>query len=829
MKTFLKKALVGVLIGVHCLTAVACDDTTPSAGNNPQSATVHIWTASGVEKVLRDTDYADRYDNSTLEIAAFRNEYEAGQIIISPEEDIEEYTLELSDLSLTSDSSVKLSKNDFKVYNQKYVNVEQVVELVSTGGGYYPDALLPYEKAVEYSENTVDAGRNQGLWITVKPTKEQEPGVYTGSFKLTVDGQERFVPVEITVYGHILSDEPHMKTSYGTNWDWVSRAELDVTIDMQRAYYEFMLDHRTSTGELPGNFYNVVTKPYLSIPATFLEEAHKATEDPRCTNYALSNNSCIVVDEDGIERLAFDFDYFRMLLTEMAEYSVEHKVDLFKKATYTMVFLDEYSAWGKEESAAFNFDRVWGFTKDLATEFEESLACDDAEFKQTLLESLSNIICFSAGDPLVLEEYSDKWPNANIVPVPTVKDYHPEGYREKLDEYISKGYNEKWIYTACNLYPHTSHFIEAPAMSPRLNGWMMFDYDITGELFWETAFYHEWDTNQGALQVQDQYNTSMRQRNSNGEGQLLYPGREYGIFGPVGSIRLDAIRDSHEDYDLLYELEALYKMRGVTEQEFDSLYQAMSEGLYIGTKFTENENAIDILNNGRRTLAKLFDLYEENGVVLHGYNVSSGKCEVKLSAPSNATVQVNDTALNGVEQDGVMLYSHTFALDKDENVLNVQAKTGDVSNTVEFALGGKTTTIAITDVNDKCTVQSGATKETDQALQCIKVIPDAQASEVRVKLDTSAWQIDETRDNVSVRIYVYGDQEIQMDILAKLKNVRALKDLTNATLLPGWNEIKIDVATDLKCSTNGILEYLSFELDSENLVAFGLGEMIIVG
>jgi len=34
----------------------------------------------------------------------------------------------------------------------------------------------------------------------------------------------------------------------------------------------------------------------------------------------------------------------------------------------------------------------------------------------------------------------------------------------------------------------------------------------------------------------------------NGEGYLLYPGSEAGIFGPVPSLRLKALRDGLEDY-----------------------------------------------------------------------------------------------------------------------------------------------------------------------------------------------------------------------------------------------------------------------------------------
>ena len=36
-----------------------------------------------------------------------------------------------------------------------------------------------------------------------------------------------------------------------------------------------------------------------------------------------------------------------------------------------------------------------------------------------------------------------------------------------------------------------------------------------------------------------------------GDGSLLYPGKKVGIDGPVGSIRLEALRDGIEDFDYL--------------------------------------------------------------------------------------------------------------------------------------------------------------------------------------------------------------------------------------------------------------------------------------
>ena len=40
----------------------------------------------------------------------------------------------------------------------------------------YPDALLPIEKAVEYGENNIASGNNQGVYLTFNVPVGQEAG-----------------------------------------------------------------------------------------------------------------------------------------------------------------------------------------------------------------------------------------------------------------------------------------------------------------------------------------------------------------------------------------------------------------------------------------------------------------------------------------------------------------------------------------------------------------------------------------------------------------------------------------------------------------------------
>jgi Tol biopolymer transport system component len=97
--------------------------------------------------------------------------------------------------------------------------------------------------------------------------------------------------------------------------------------------------------------------------------------------------------------------------------------------------------------------------------------------------------------------------------------------------------------------------IDQPASQARALGWLSFQYDTTGELYWEVAQRLQTAWEPGGLYEQG----------GNGDGTLFYPGKACVgappcIGGahdiPVESIRLKRFRDSREDYEWLHWLES---------------------------------------------------------------------------------------------------------------------------------------------------------------------------------------------------------------------------------------------------------------------------------
>ena len=130
---------------------------------------VEVWSAPGTEKVLQDqlTGYDDIKGEAEIEVFTARGEYEGQHLILTSEEKpITGINVSVSDLTLIDDSTVKFEEKNIEVFFEKYVEVKKNYENNGAPTGKDPDALVPMKNIVEYGENTMEAGTNQGLYET---------------------------------------------------------------------------------------------------------------------------------------------------------------------------------------------------------------------------------------------------------------------------------------------------------------------------------------------------------------------------------------------------------------------------------------------------------------------------------------------------------------------------------------------------------------------------------------------------------------------------------------------------------------------------------------
>jgi len=606
--------------------------------NDNVTANAKIFTVGGTEKIRRDVEY--NRNTTTLEYQAVKNEYENAQIIIRPDSNAR-YTIDLADLE--SDTGFLLSKDCFTVYHEKYAMVtdacavskhEQDLGLGVKGlyqTGEFPDALLPFETAVKYNENVIEANKNQGIWITLRTSKSQKAGHYTGKFTVTVDGVKHKVPVSVDIVNYTLSDNCHVKTAFGLNYNQIGTYENltkpSEMKDMLLTYREEFFNYRLTTATTPG---------YITNIPDYIENLKEMVNDVRCTqtsllwsgvqkvNVNINAQSYICIDGDtpvGTQEInALFFDDIANVIMEVFKASIVSQKDLFSKMAGTFSVFDEADGssndthW-KFNSSVYSMRRLVDMTEKMADMFEQttysngvvnfanfikfdeqnnnagvgyklvsggknsySLSTNSTAFNKVKNEFVASLRKYRPIQTLanlnqIYEDY------VKITWCPGSYHYQDPDIMQKAHNYAAKAGGEVWIYNAINpSKPYSSYHYNDDLISSRLYTWMMYQKDIVGYLYWATI----WQggvNNKPVYTGIDLYNIPDRYGGRNGDGYLTYPGYVYGIKGFVPSIRLMSIRDANEDYDLLYEIEKSY-----TGNDFDTRLSQMTESMIDGFK-----------------------------------------------------------------------------------------------------------------------------------------------------------------------------------------------------------------------------------------------------
>ena len=137
-----------------------------------------------------------------------------------------------------------------------------------------------------------------------------------------------------------------------------------------------------------------------------------------------------------------------------------------------------------------------------------------------------------------------------------------------------------WWYGCCfPTEPFATYHINSPLVAARAVSWMMYDYDIDGLLY---ASVNNWGpyNNDGSVAFFDIWNGYTS--GTPGDSILVYPGSKYNVYGPIGTVRLENIRESNEDYEYLWMLENEYGISDLSAYTADLYEGAIVTGVYDG-------------------------------------------------------------------------------------------------------------------------------------------------------------------------------------------------------------------------------------------------------
>ena len=703
----------------------------------PEDVNATVWTAGSTEKFLQNQTYSDYYTNTTLTFNAFKNEKESAQLMITPAQDIAWYGVMLS--SLTNANGEVLSLNNFALFHQKYMEITEVTssETTTVSNGKYPDALVPLAAAAKYAENTIVSGNNQGVWVTVDVPADQEAGVYTGTFILLLNGDTFEIPVSVTVYDYALSDETQTETRFSLSWANVEYAEGlyggSATEEVQRAYYEYMLDMGISLGSLPGlaDFYfhyngtydptadvfaddfaftyggadydgDGVNEYYLNTTSgkmeKYVEEIARYTLDDRCAALPLAVRTYegLIYEEDasgewvpvtkytlthtynGTSYAIKSVDQVQLLRTveELYKYSIENGVNLFEKLYLVLTWIDEFSNSLEESASAdYNytllstwFENCKNYLVKNASEYTLGEGVSET-FRTQVLNSIAGLKVVTPTASPVASMNAEDTP---FIWCPTIDVYHLADNREVIKNWVETAYGEGtplWAYTCVNpSYPNPTYHLGDNLISSRLLSWMMYEYGITGNLYWSTMYIQNGKVDSTEY-ITDMYGNPLRSNEVNGDGFLIYPGSAYGVTGAIGSIRLQSISDGIEEYNLLASLENYAKARAAAKGEtydktkFNSVLHMLTELLYSGTEVKYESGYLNNFANSREMLAELLVL-AKNGIVLENSVTNGDTVVVTISAPEGVEFEINGS-VETATANGFVTYTVTLSVTSD--------------------------------------------------------------------------------------------------------------------------------------------------------------------
>ena len=768
-------------------------ESSDSSVETPVTPEVDLRVAYAEDKILQSyagtssmEAFGERFENYLMDdfsISAFRNEYESRQIIIRPNVDIESYDVTVSDF--TCDGNV-LPASAFDLRHEYYHEVTTIMSTESTmQPGMYPDAMLPLSAAKEYKINKIKANENQGVLVTVKVPKDQAVGTYTGTFTVKTDGTTQTMNATVEVLDYTVPEEVTVKSCMQVSSGHLAYLEAEVTQERYDKIVDSLKDFRLGVQWLYGMTVDTTRDEVVQqVADAQVEYMLKAAQDPAVPSYGLTTNGKVHSYYGAVLKT----EWFMIYLKTYVEASVEHNVDLFKKAyVYMGSIIDEPEGWG--QIAMERVDYVCTQLEECLTEaaeYAESLG-GSQELIQSIL-NLSHVVTTRIDSP------------ANYQKVDTYCT-EPQYYDSsaKVDDYREHRENggDYWLYTCCNpKTPYPTLHIDDNGVSARVMYWMMRDYDMTGFLMWETIGTGDGfpdHANSKPLHGIEQYEDVMRNNTDVGDGYYYYPGKVFGLDNSVPSIRLFYMRDGAEDYDVITDLENRLYPALSTEYEaaidgtgiLNELYGSMYLLNQVYCTSGDIATAKDVLN-------KLM-VWAEDGVAISDYQVAAnGNVTAKIYAPQGVEVKINGKVATGVASGKGLVY-----------------EVNEKSSVFQLEIGGETLTWGC-EATNIFEIDADKVSFLDEMQNVVENVPvaahkyegtvDTLKIDVTETVHTMAYALEDgalTADSESLFVYVYLDapEKIQMSL-----NVRGkVKRIVDSVYVhPGYNVLRFDRLCDLE-------------------------------
>ena len=463
-----------------------------------------IWFEHSFTKVLHDSKYSGK---DTYKIYMAKNEYESCQYVVKLDQDTDELRLELSPFTDKAGNTLEAV-----ILEEYYLEVASYLD-ASSDFVEYPDPVVPIEDDYTFS---ADADCAVPFMIRLHTTANTPAGDYSATIKLISEDNVLFEnTISVHVWNFTYSDSKACTTAAGISYgDIKTKHNIETDEEwnaMYIKYYEFLLDYCISAYDLPCNILS--------------QEADKYMSDPRISSFKIPYSD----NDDTI------IAYYEKLKTNPEWMKKGYFYPLDEPTNPEMYY--------QLEGRILRLDKLFPGNQVCVPFFVDPIMYEETDSVEYMKE-LIDIWCPKA---YCFEDKNIYYDAANKKDIS--KEYYDMGYKpfaQRMNENRKSG-DKVWWYVCWEPGdPYANLFVDMAGINHRILFWQQKKYDVDGFLYWQV---NHWGS------VNDPWTDMSTVKWINdfvyGDGSLLYNGNKVGIDGPVASLRLEAVRDGIEDFELL--------------------------------------------------------------------------------------------------------------------------------------------------------------------------------------------------------------------------------------------------------------------------------------
>lgn len=482
---------------------------------------------------------------SSAQLLGARNEFVSFQVVI-PGGPAGAKNVRLAPGKALTGVGGTIPATNVTIYREEYYTTQQA-SIGDRPVGRWPDALIPsvdplYNEVRKAFPIDVLADENRVAWVDVLVPKAQRAGFYDGDLVLSSSDGQSVIPVHLDVRNLTLPSTSSLKSLFRIHAQFPCAATHPGCSD----------NPDSSTKGWSTNYD--YARLALDNRITIANSQFQAPEVQPVNNHPVIDN-------------------FKKYQLPLINGTAKTRLPGARTTTFSVVTAESSQAWKQQAVEGGFTDRSVLYTfkcdepgnneekpvKESKKKWSECKDEVDQAHRDANWPGLPNVVTASIQDV----DKADAGKYTDVI-APVIDAMHGKfdvdwwpyygNQRGKYNNFLDTPGKQLWMYTSCDaagcVEPNPANWdgwvdytIDAAASQNRAMGWLAYQYDVSGELYYavdqnlKTAWTHQWEAG------------------GNGDGTLFYPWDKNVVGGatpiPIESMRMKLIRNGHQDYEYL--------------------------------------------------------------------------------------------------------------------------------------------------------------------------------------------------------------------------------------------------------------------------------------